>query len=318
MVVATRDRAHRLGTVLDALGRLPERPDVIVVDNGSGDGTGVLVRERYPHVRLIMLPTNRGATARNVGVAAAGTPYVAFADDDSWWEPGSLATAVRRFEAYPRLALIAARTLVGTGGRPDPVSEFMARAPLGREPDLPGPSVLGFLACAAVVRRDAFLAAGGYDPVVFFMGEEARLAYDLAAAGWGLAYCDDVVARHCPQGGGGRAGLARRNAVLTGWLRRPLRFALAQTRRLAADAVDDPAARRALAGVLARLPAALWHRRRPHPAVEAALERLAAEEVAAGYSTTAHAHRQAESRTTSSVGRITAGSMDSSAASRSS
>ena len=65
----------------------------------------------------------------------------------------------------------------------------MAAAPLGRDPDLPGPSILGFLACAVVVRRSAFLDVGGFDDVVFFGGEEERVALDLAAAGWGLATC---------------------------------------------------------------------------------------------------------------------------------
>jgi hypothetical protein len=70
-----------------------------------------------------------------------------------------LAYAERLFSAHPRLALIAARTLVGAGNELDPLSAFMASAPLGQQADLPGPSVIGFLACAAVVRREAFSAA---------------------------------------------------------------------------------------------------------------------------------------------------------------
>ena len=44
------------------------------------------------------------------------------------------------------------------------------------------------------MRRDAFLSVGGFDPVLFFMGEEDVVAYDLARRGWGLAYCGDVIA----------------------------------------------------------------------------------------------------------------------------
>jgi len=82
VVVATRDRRERLACCLRALAELPERPPVIVVDNGSGDGSGALVRERFPEVRLIELASNQGAVARNVGVAAARTELVAFADDE--------------------------------------------------------------------------------------------------------------------------------------------------------------------------------------------------------------------------------------------
>ncbi len=222
VVVATRDRREQLATTLPRHAPAP----VILVDNGSSDGTPELVAERFREVTVLALGTNRGAPARNAGVAAATTPYVAFADDDSWWAPGALAHAAELFERHPRLGLIAGRVLVGPEERLDPISMHMAAAPIGTSPDLPGPSVLGFLACAAVVRREAFLACGGFDDVVFFLGEEERLALDLAAAGWGLAYCDDVVAHHHPGLSGsrdstGRVVLQARNRVLTGLLRRP-------------------------------------------------------------------------------------------------
>ncbi len=64
----------------------------------------------------------------------------------------------------------------------------MEHSPLPVEPDLPGPPVLGFLACAAIVRRKAYLEVGGFDPRMMIGGEEELLAADLASAGWGLAY----------------------------------------------------------------------------------------------------------------------------------
>ena len=92
-----------------------------------------------------------GAVARTIGVHLARTPYVAFSDDDSWWEPGALARAAELFDAHPRLGLIAARVLVGADRVPDPINAAMAGSPLPSEPGLPGPSVLGFLACAAIL-----------------------------------------------------------------------------------------------------------------------------------------------------------------------
>ena len=44
-------------------------------------------------------------------------------------------------------------------------------------------AVLGFLACTCVIRRAAFLGVGGFSELLFFIGEERLLAYDLAAAG---------------------------------------------------------------------------------------------------------------------------------------
>lgn len=222
VVVASRDRRD---TLLATLGR--HRAPVILVDNDSRDGTPEAVEAAYPQVTVVRLGENRGAAARNVGVGLARTPYVAFSDDDSYWEGDSLRRAAELLDAYPRAALLSGRVLVGSGRRLDPVSADMAGAPLGTAPDLPGPSVLGFLACAAVVRRDAFLAVGGFAPPLHVYGEEALLAMDLAAAGRGLAYVPWLVVRHLPAGAGrdpaGRARREVRNRLLTTWLRRPVR-----------------------------------------------------------------------------------------------
>ncbi|MFC0598265.1 glycosyltransferase family 2 protein [Streptomyces palmae] len=269
VVVITRNRRSGVLHTLDRLARLPEAPPVAVVDNGSADGTAAAVRDRHPAVTVLTADRNLGAVGRNLGAAALTTPYIAFSDDDSWWEPGSLARAADLLDAHPRLGLIAAATRVGPAGLPDPLNAVLAASPLGREPDLPGPSVLGFLACAAVVRRTAFLAAGGFHPVLHFGAEEALLAIDLTTRRWGVVHCPEVVARHLPehQHGAPRPGRlrrVRRNTLLTAWLRRPLRHALRATARLALDGRTDPQARAALAETLRLLPAALA-RRRPVP-----------------------------------------------------
>jgi len=268
VVVITRDRRARVLRTLDCLCALPEQPAVIVVDNASCDGTVRAVRDAHPGVRVLPLTKNLGATARNIGVLAARAPYVAFADDDSWWAPGALSAAADVFDANPRLGLVAARVLVGDEARLDPVSSVMAASPLPRDDDAPGPPVLGFVACGAVVRRRAFIEAGGFDDILFFFGEEQLLALDMARAGWQLAYVDDVVAHHHPSAGDGRTALALRNDVLSAWLRRPLGVALRATRSLVRASFVDRDHRSALAGVVRRLPAALVHRAVVPPELE--------------------------------------------------
>lgn len=277
VVIATRNRRPELLRTLDRLHQLPERPPVIVVDNASADGSAAAVRERFPGVTLRVLPRNAGAAARNAGVALAATPYVAFSDDDSWWEPGALARAATALDADPRLGLVAARTLTGPAREPDPVNALMAHSPLrdGRAAE-----VLGFLACACVVRKEAFMGAGGFSSLLFFVGEERLLSYDLATAGWARHYLPDVVAVHEPSaarpGSHLRRQAERRNLLLTAWLRRPAPVALAETLRLAGGAARDPDDRAALAAAARKLPAALRHRRRLSPQVEQKVRILAA------------------------------------------
>ena len=268
VVVMTRDRWPDLASSLPH----HEGP-VILVDNGSGDDTPALVRKHFPHVDVVELGANRGSVARNIGVERARTRYVAFADDDSWWAPGALGEAARVLDEHPRLAVLAGRMLVGELERPDPICALMAESPLPREHDLPGPSVLGFLACGAVVRREAYLQAGGFDDLIFFMGEEERLALDLATLGWGLAYVDRVVAHHHPSPARdpqARRTRAARNRLLTMLLRRPWPVVAAT---VLADLRSGAAGRLAVRQALVRLPTAL-RRRREVPAHVERLRRL--------------------------------------------
>jgi len=280
VVVATKDRREQALTTMSRLHDLPERPHVILVDNGSVDGTPDAVERSCPDVTVLRLGRNLGAEARTRGVHAARTDYVAFADDDSWWAPGALDRANQLFDAHPRLGLLAARILVGPDERLDPVSAEMAASPLGTEPDLPGPSVLGFLACGSIVRRSAYLQVGGFSPVIFFGGEETLLAQDLAAAGWGVVYVDDVVAHHHPGARGAeseRVRLQLRNALLSTWLRRPVVVAARHTGR-ALRGVRDVQVRGALIDAVRRLPAVVAARRALPPEVESQIRVLEAAE----------------------------------------
>jgi GT2 family glycosyltransferase len=239
---------------------------VTVVDNGSRESVAPAVRRHPLAATVIELGENRGAAARNDGAMAAGTEYVAFSDDDSWWEPGALAKAEQVLDGHPRLALIAARVLVGRERRLDPTSAEMAASPLDRDGDLPGPSVLGFLACGAVVRRSAFLAAGGFERRLGVGGEEELLAIDLAALGHRLAYVADVVAIHEPAHGGRprRDRDTLRNSLLVAWLRRPAGDALRRSLRLLGRQRD---CRQAVLATFDALRAARWasSRRRAVP-----------------------------------------------------
>jgi GT2 family glycosyltransferase len=232
VAIATRERYDDLAGALERLCALPERPPVVVADNGSRDGTPARIRERFPEVRVIELGANHGAGARTAAIEALATPYVAFSDDDSWWAPGALQRAAALFDAHPRLGLLAARILVGPGERLDPVCAEMERSPLRAGDGPPGRPVLGFVACGAIVRRAAYLGVGGFDARYGIGGEERPFAIDLAAAGWELRYVPEVVAHHHPAGGGlrpGRRASELRNDVWSAWLHRPAGAALRRT-----------------------------------------------------------------------------------------
>ncbi|MFL5245374.1 MAG: glycosyltransferase family 2 protein [Gemmataceae bacterium] len=274
VVMLTFNRRAEVLLSLQNLVLLPERPKIVLVDNGSSDCTAEAVRARFPRVEVIDAGQNLGAAGRNLGVKHVDTPYIAFCDDDTWWQPGALTRAIALFESHPRLAVATGRVLIGPDEREDPVCEELLRSPLTCSPEMPGKSLLGFLAGASVVRRSAFLEAGGYNGRFFIGGEEQLLAADLAALGWWLCYVPELVVHHYPsemRDGHRRQWHLVRNALWFAWLRRPWRSALRRTGSMAWSGPWDRAAMRGFASALAGLPWVLRDRRVAPPSVEQGL-----------------------------------------------
>jgi N-acetylglucosaminyl-diphospho-decaprenol L-rhamnosyltransferase len=273
IVVASRDRREHLLESVARHGALPERPRVLVVDNASTDGTESALGRAHPDVGVLRLERNAGGAARNHGARAATTPYVAFTDDDAWWRPGALRHAADLLDAHPRLALIQAHILVGPEERDDSICTEMAASPLPRAAAQPGHPLLSFVACAVVMRREPFLAGGGFSERFLVGGEEELLGWDLAAGGWLMSYVPGVVAHHhpprVPGGRPERREIGIRNTLWTTWLRRPAGAAAIRTARtlsrLPPDRVSLTGVGRALAGV----PWVLRERRVSPPYVEA-------------------------------------------------
>lgn len=98
------------------------RTEIVVVDNASSDGTAVMVRERWPGVRLIDLPENRGfAAANNVGVRAteaSGSRWILLLNSDTLVASGALDALIDRAEALEDVAVAGPR-LVNADGRPE-------------------------------------------------------------------------------------------------------------------------------------------------------------------------------------------------------
>jgi GT2 family glycosyltransferase len=276
--ILTYNRVDEVSRTVERMLSLPERPRIVVVDNGSTDGTPVALGRRFPSVRCLALSGNPGASGRNAGVAALDTPYVALCDDDTWWEPGSLRLAANLLDSHPRLAAVAGRVLVGPDNRLDPVCREMAASPIQVDTPLPGPALLGFLACAVVVRRSAFLEVGGFEKRFFIGGEEELLTLDLLAAGWELCYVADVVVHHHPSDASrdppSRQRVMVRNHLWVAWMRFPWPWALRATARAFRAAPVDQPSRAALGEALRGLPWALSRRRVVPPEIQRRLRQL--------------------------------------------
>ncbi|MFI7407376.1 glycosyltransferase family 2 protein [Streptomyces sp. NPDC049627] len=271
VVVITHNRRAELLHTLGRLRELPERPQVVVTDNGSTDGTAEAVLRDFPEVVLLRPGHNLGAVGRNLALRRVRTPYVAFCDDDTWWAPGSLRRAADLLDERPRLAAVTARILVEPSGTEDPVVPELRGSPLTGPDWLPGPALGSFLAAATVMRTEAFRAAGGFHPGLWLGGEEELMATDLQRQGWWLSYVEDLTIHHrasALRDSTARRILGLRNTLWFTWLRRPLLPALRRTAHLMATVPHDLASARAFGRAAAGLPWVLRQRDPVPPEIE--------------------------------------------------
>jgi GT2 family glycosyltransferase len=188
-VVLAHNRRRAVARVLDELDAQHCVDEVIVVDS-SDDGTAEMVRSRGVRV---LEPGDLGAAGRNAGAEAARHELVLMLDDDSYPEPGAVDALVEAIEAEPRVAVATGliRDVDWDGrvlGEDQPGSfDWFLRS--GRKGDPPeGMPVFFFAEGGCLLRRDAFLAAGGFFAPFFFTVSELDATMRLAAAGWEVRY----------------------------------------------------------------------------------------------------------------------------------
>ena len=198
--------------------RAQTRPplEVIAVDNGSADGSRAWLAEHAPEVRVVALGRNTGfARAANVGVATARGDAVALVNTDvelapQWLERALGALTAGRGSVATKMVDLADPGVLYDAGdvlRRDGVCEQRGRFRRddGRY-DEPG-EVFAACAGAALYRRSAVLAVGGFDERFFAYLEDADLGLRLQLAGFRCAWEPRAVARHA--GGGSSAQLSR-------------------------------------------------------------------------------------------------------------
>jgi GT2 family glycosyltransferase len=228
-VLLTFNRRDSTARVLDELDRQGCADEIIIVD-ASSDGTAEMARARGNVI--VLEPGDLGAAGRNVGAEAASHELVLFIDDDSFPDPGTVDTLVRAFEANPRLGVATGfvRNVDwdGTVFIDEQVGSFDWFLRSGRTGDPPeGFPAYFFAEGGCMVRRDAFLAAGGFYAPFFFTLSEIDATMRLAGLGWETRYFPTAPFSHVkppgPDGGGHHRMLQLRvrNGLWHYWLRYP-------------------------------------------------------------------------------------------------
>ncbi len=198
---------------------------VILVDNGSRDGSLELVQREFPQVCVIANATNLGfATANNQAVRASRSEFVATLNNDAWADPRWLGELVRAMEARPEVGMCASRMLLADqpavvdsagiavdrvgiawglgGGSPD---DGAASSPI---------PVFSPCAGAALYRRAMLDEIGLFDEDFFAYLEDVDLAWRAQWAGWQCLYVPTAVVYHAHSATSREGYLTRKSRLL--------------------------------------------------------------------------------------------------------
>lgn len=108
VVIPAYNSKDLIGTALDSVLRQTYTPvEIIVVDDGSTDGTKDWVCAHYPTVHVIQIVNQGPSAARNQGIHSASGELVAFLDADDEWHPGKLEAQMSVMDRYPDVGLVA-------------------------------------------------------------------------------------------------------------------------------------------------------------------------------------------------------------------
>jgi GT2 family glycosyltransferase len=213
-----------LDTCLSAL--LPQVPgdcEVVLVDNGSSDGSVTFVREQFPSVRILSFAENLGfAGGNNAGAKGATARYLVFLNNDTRVRPGWLAGLTRAASEDASVGLVASQVVyLGRPATIDSAGDGYLRCGGGfkhwhGQPAATSPGsrdVFGACGAAFLIRRDLFEALGGFDEDFFMVYEDVDLSFRARLSGARCRYVADAVVEHA---GSGSLGHVSAKAIFYG------------------------------------------------------------------------------------------------------
>lgn len=191
----------------EALARLDESSEIVLVDNGSQDESCDVARQAVPEAIVVELPENRGFTGgASAGIGRSRGEWVALINNDVVVEPGAVAEMLAVGGRAADVGSVAAqmrftedRGVINSAGievdRLGIAYDRLLGQPIGASEDQPV-EVFGACGGAALHRRRMLDELGGIDDTYFFALEDVDLAWRARMAGWRCLYAPAAVVHH--------------------------------------------------------------------------------------------------------------------------
>lgn len=187
---------------LDSLSKSDYPVDTIVIDNGSKDHTVQLVRNHYPHIRLIENQANLGfGKANNIGMQIAmteGYDVVFLMNQDAWVAPSTIGTLVRLCQKHPEYGILSPVHLTASEKRLDP--GFASYCQIKEISDLPGHEEivpLNFVNAAFwMIPVSILKQIGCFSPLFYHYGEDKDFINRLTFHGYRVGYAPKAFGCH--------------------------------------------------------------------------------------------------------------------------
>jgi len=206
VIIPTWNKRHLLQTCLRSLASQTVRGSVLVVDNGSTDGTAAMIRSEFPWCECLCLDQNLGfAAAVNLGIRESRASLVALLNNDTEVDPGWLEAGWQAARLHPEYSLFASRLLnYFQRDRIDSAGDCYGRTGLAykRGAGLPSSNylqseaVLSATAGAAFIRREVFDGIGLLDEEFYMYLEDVDFCLRAQVAGFRCLYVPDAVVFH--------------------------------------------------------------------------------------------------------------------------
>jgi glycosyltransferase involved in cell wall biosynthesis len=219
VVIATKDRKDDLRRAITSAVRQTEPPEIVVLDDGSSDGTAEMVKSEFPEVRLHRSPVSLGyVTQRNRGALLCSGEVVFSIDDDAEFSTSHVVEKTLTEFFHPRVAAVAIPYM-----EPHKFKETFQKAPDGNAIWI----IDSFRGTSHAVRRDVFLELGGYREQIIHQGEEMDFCIRLLNRGFvvRLGFGDVIIHHEFPNRDWRRMDFyGRRNDILFAWRNVPMPY----------------------------------------------------------------------------------------------